>query len=203
MNAQQAVFVVDDDQKVRASLQWLLESLRLRVRTYGSAREFLNEYDPVLSGCLVLDVRMPEISGLQLQAILAEERKCIPTILITGHGDIPMAVRAMRAGAVDFIEKPFNDQELVERIHECLEIDARCRREAETRAKVMARFDSLTLREADVLEGIVSGKSNKAIAAELGISIKTVEVHRARVMSKMAANSVAELTAVCIASGVN
>ncbi len=203
MNAQQAVFVVDDDQKVRASLQWLLESLKLRVRTYSSAREFLSEYDPVVSGCLVLDVRMPEISGLQLQAILAEERRFIPTILITGHGDIPMAVRAMRAGAVDFIEKPFNDQELVERIHECLEIDARCRQEAETRAKVMARFDSLTLREADVLEGIVSGKSNKAIAAELGISIKTVEVHRARVMSKMAANSVAELTAVCIASGVN
>ncbi len=203
MITEPTVFVVDDDHNVRDSLQWLIESLKLRVRTYGSAREFLSEYDPVCSGCLVLDVRMPEISGLQLQTILAEEKRFIPTILITGHGDIPMAVRAMRAGAVDFIEKPFNDQELVERIHECLEIDVRCRQEAETRGKIMARFDSLTLREAEVLEGIVSGKPNKAIAAELSISIKTVEVHRARVMSKMAAKSVAELTAVCIASRVH
>ena len=200
MNGDPTVFVVDDDQTVRGSLQWLLESLKLKVQAYASAQDFLLAYDPVRPGCLVLDVRMPEISGLQLQEILATRKVRIPVILITGHGDIGMAVRAMKSGAFDFIEKPFNDQILLERIQQGLAADARFRKEAANRERIVKRFDSLTPRELEVLEGVVGGKPNKLIAAELEISCKTVEVHRARVMEKMAVDSVAELTALCIAS---
>lgn len=200
MNGDPTVFVVDDDQTVRGSLQWLLESLKLKVQTYASAQDFLSAYDPVRPGCLVLDVRMPEISGLQLQEILATRKVRIPVILITGHGDIGMAVRAMKSGAFDFIEKPFNDQILLERIQQGLAADARFRKEAANHERIVRRFDSLTPREIEVLEGVVGGKPNKLIAVELEISCKTVEVHRARVMEKMAVDSVAELTALCIAS---
>ena len=196
------VFVVDDDQTVRGSLQWLLESLKLNVQTYASAHEFLSVYDPSQPGCLVLDVRMPEFSGLQLQEVLAKRQIRIPVILITGHGDISMAVRAMKAGAVDFIEKPFNDQVLLERIQQCLATDTRQRREAAEREKIIERLDSLTPREAEVLESVIGGKANKEIAADLDISVKTVEVHRSRLMDKMAVSSVAELTALCVASGL-
>lgn len=203
MSDGQTIFVVDDDETVRGSLHWLLESLRLKVQTYASAQDFLSAYDPVQPGCLVLDVRMPDISGLQLQEILAQRQIRIPVILITGHGDISMAVRAMKAGAFDFIEKPFNDQVLLERIQQGLAIDARFRYEAAEREKNIERLGSLTPRESEVLDGVVGGKSNKLIAAELGISIKTVEVHRARVMEKMAVSSVAELTALCITSNLH
>ena len=195
MKGKPTVFVVDDDQTVRGSLQWLLESLKLNVRTYASAREFLSVYDPMWPGCLILDVRMPDISGLQLQDILVQRKVRIPVILITGHGDISMAVRAMKGGAVDFIEKPFNDQVLVERVQQCLAIDSRQRREDVEQMKIIERIERLTPREAEVLDGVVSGKHNKVIAAELCISPKTVEVHRARIMEKMAVSSVAELTA--------
>lgn len=200
MNDEQTIFVVDDDETMRGSLRWLLESLQLRVQTYASAQDFLSIYDPVQPGCLLLDVRMPEISGLELQKILVQRKIRIPIILITGHGDISMAVRGMKAGAFDFIEKPFNDQVLLERVQQCLALDTHQRSLDAEREKIIKRLDSLTPREAEVLDGVVSGKSNKVIAAELDISVKTVEVHRARVMEKMAAKSVAELTALCIAS---
>lgn len=202
MNGNPTVFIVDDDQMVRGSLRWLLESLRLNVQTYASAQDFLSTYDPVQPGCLVLDVRMPDVSGLQLQEVLIQRQIRIPVILITGHGDISMAVRAMKAGAFDFIEKPFNDQVLLERVQQGLALDSRRRREAAERDNISKRFDSLTPREAEVLGGVASGKSNKVIAIDLGISMKTVEVHRARVMEKLAVNSVAELTALYLAAGL-
>jgi FixJ family two-component response regulator len=202
MTSGPVIHVIDDDETVRHSLRWLLESLKHDVQTYPSAHEFLSAYDPVQPGCLVLDVRMPDISGLQLQEILAQRQIRIPIILITGHGDISMAVRAMKAGAFDFIEKPFNDQTLLERVQQGLATDARQRREAAQREKISERLGSLTPREVEVLDGVVSGKSNKLIAAELGISIKTVEVHRAHVMDKMSVTSVAELTALCVTAGL-
>jgi FixJ family two-component response regulator len=202
MRSEQTVFVVDDDETMRGSLRWLLESLKLNVQTYASAQDFLSDYDPVQPGCLVLDVRMPDISGLQLHEILRQRQIHIPVILITGHGDISMAVHAMKAGAFDFIEKPFHDQALLERIQQGLAMDARQRREAAGREKTIERLSSLTPREGEVLEGVISGKSNKLIATELNISTKTVEVHRAHVMEKMSVDSVAELTALCLASGL-
>lgn len=201
MIGQPIVHVVDDDETVRKSVQWLLESLKLNVQTYPSAQDFLSAYDPVQPGCLVLDVRMPDIGGLQLQEILVKRKLHIPVVLITGHGDISMAVNAMKAGAFDFIEKPFKDQVLLERVQQCLALDSRQRREVAEREKIIERLDSLTPREAEVLEGVIGGKANKEIASELDISVKTVEVHRARLMEKMAVNSVAELTSVCIAAG--
>ncbi|MGA7801225.1 MAG: response regulator transcription factor [Gammaproteobacteria bacterium] len=195
------VFVVDDDQTVRGSLQWLLESMKLTVRTFGAAQDFLQTYDTDQPGCVVVDVRMPDISGLQLQEILAQQGIGLPVILITGHGDIATAVRAMKAGAYDFFEKPFNDQLLLERIQQALAADIRLRRDMARQDENAECFNSLTPRETEVLDRVVRGTPNKLIAAELGISIKTVEVHRARVMRKLAVTSVAELTALCVATG--
>lgn len=197
------VFVVDDEQQLRETLQWLLESLNIGVRTFASARGFLADYDPMQPGCLVLDVRMPDISGMQLQEMLRQRNFLIPIIMISAYGDIDMAVRAMKGGAYDFIEKPFNLQMLLEKIQQCLTIDRRRRREAEEQQTILDRLDSLTPRELTVLDLVVSGKSNKRIAAELDISVKTVEVHRAHIMEKMVAHSVAELTALHIASGAH
>ncbi len=201
MKSQSIVHVVDDDETVRMSLKWLLESMKLSVQTHASARDFLAAYNPVQPGCLIADIRMPDISGLQLQEILAKRKMCIPVVMITGHGDISMAVQAMKAGAFDFIEKPFKDQELLERVQQCLALDSHRRREAAEREKIIQRLDTLTPREAEVLAGVIGGKANKEIATELDISVKTVEVHRARLMEKMAVNSVAELTSLCIAAG--
>ncbi len=187
------VFVVDDDPAVRDSLRWLIESVGLSVETYESALAFLEAYYPGRTGCLVLDVRMPGMSGLELQNALASEEIGLPVIVITGHGDVPMAVRAMKKGAVDFIQKPFNDQELLDRIHEALESDAPIRRERAERAEIAVRLAQLTPRELEVMMQVIAGRSNKAIAADLGISGKTVEVHRARIMEKMQAGSLAEL----------
>jgi FixJ family two-component response regulator len=198
MTADATIFVVDDDQTVRNSLRWLLESLQLKVETYASATEFLVSYTPSRPGCLVLDVRMPEVSGLQLQEILAARGVHLPVILITGHGDVSTAVRAMKTGALDFIEKPFNDELLLERIQRGLEIDARQRRQDAERRAVLMRLAQLTARERDVLERVVAGKPNKVVAAELGISARTVEVHRAHIMEKMCADSLAALTAMTI-----
>ena len=193
MSGAPTIFVIDDDQTLRGSLRWLLESMKLNVRTYASAREFLSSYDPAQPGCLVLDVRMPEISGLQLQEILTQRGIRIPVIMITGHGDIAMAVRAMKTGALDFIEKPFNDQELLDRVQQALAIDARQRREEAQRRVAIERLSLLTPREREVLEKVLLGNHNKTIAAELGISMKTVEAHRAKVMEKMGVRSAAEL----------
>lgn len=198
VNAEPTIFVVDDEQPVRDSLQSLLESLRFDAETFASAQDFLSAYDPARPGCLVLDVRMPRMSGLELQQELNARRFHIPVIIITGHGDIPMAVRAMKAGAIDFIEKPFNEQMLLERIQHALTADARQRREDAERQTLRVRIEALTIRQREVLERVIAGKPNKVIAIELGISTKTVEAHRAKVMERLEAHSVAELTALCI-----
>lgn len=187
------VFVVDDDQAMRKSLHWLIESVGLNVETFPSARRFLESYTPGRPGCLVLDMRMPGISGLELQEKLKARNITIPVIFITGHGDVPMAVRAMKAGAIDFIEKPFNDQLLLDRIQHALEQDAQSRSGQAQRAELAARLALLTPREREVMEMVAEGKPNKVIAAQLGVSAKTVEAHRAKVMEKMQAKSLADL----------
>ncbi len=187
------VFVVDDDPAMRDSLRWLLESVGLAVRTFATAREFLENYDPEVPGCLVLDVRMPGMSGLDLQQELLNSGMSVPTIVVTGHAEVPLAVRAVKAGALDFIEKPFGDQLLLDRVRQGIELD-RERRAARRRWEEAAgRVSQLTVREREVMELVVSGKANREIAAELGLSPKTVEVHRAHVMEKMRVDSLAEL----------
>jgi FixJ family two-component response regulator len=187
------VYVVDDDEAMRDSLKWLLESRELKVETYASGEEFLEAFDNDLSGCLVLDVRMPGMSGLDLYERLQARASTLPVVFVTGHGDVPMAVSALKKGAADFIEKPFNDKDMLALIESCMKQDrAAAARRAES-ASMTQRMDSLTQREREVLALIVAGKLNKQIADVLTISIKTVEVHRSRVMEKMGANSVAEL----------
>lgn len=188
------VFVVDDDDAMRHSLAFLLESLGHPVKGFASGEDFLAAWQPDQPGCLVLDVRMPGMSGLELQRELNERGNTLSIVFISGHGDIPMVVRAMRAGAIDFLEKPFNDQVLLDHVTEGLRqsVEA-CARIARQRL-VTARLASLTARERAVMRLVAKGKPNKLIAHELDISIKTVEVHRAHVMEKMGASSVAELT---------
>jgi len=202
MNAEPVVFVVDDDEAMRNSLKWLIESTGMSVRTYGSADEFLANYYPGRAGCLLLDVRMPGMSGLELQGQLARQAIRLPVIIITGHGDVGMAVRAMKAGAVDFIEKPFNDEALLSSIRQALAFDERQRALQTQRAEIAARLAELTPREHEVMEMVTDGSPNKEIAAALGVTAKTVEAHRARVMEKMRAGSLAELVRMSlIASG--
>ena len=187
------VFVVDDDQAMRNSLKWLISSVGMRVECFGSADEFLAGYPAGRAGCLLLDVRMPGMSGLELQEVLAERDIHLPVIIITGHGDVPMAVRALKAGAIDFIEKPFNDELLLDAIRNALALDERRRDVQHERAEVGERLVQLTPREREVMDMVTDGKSNKEIASQLGVSAKTVEAHRARVMEKMRARSLAEL----------
>jgi two-component system, LuxR family, response regulator FixJ len=187
------IYVVDDDEAVRNSLRFLLKSVGLTARTLSSAREFLDTYRPKQPGCVVLDVRMPGMSGLELQQQLNLRGAIIPVIFITGHGDIPMAVEAMQHGAFDFLQKPFRDQDLIDRIQRALERDARNRAALAQHDRIRERFGSLTPRERQVLELMTLGKPNKVMAAELGVSQRTVEIHRARVMEKTAAASLAQL----------
>lgn len=202
MSSQSTVFVVDDDQAMRNSLKWLIESVGMQVETYGSAEEFIRSYYPGRSGCLVLDVRMQGMSGLELQEYFLEQHINIPIIIITGHGDVPMSVRAMKSGAVDFIEKPFNDELLLESIRNALALDAKQRAHQAERAEVASRLAQLTPREHEVMEMVTAGKANKEIASSLGVSAKTVEAHRARVMEKMEASSLAELVKMAITANV-
>lgn len=190
---EQIIYLVDDDEALRDSLVWLLESQGFKVAAFASGEDFLKAWRPDFNGCLLLDVRMPGISGLELHERLKAQYCTLPIIFITGHGDVPMAVAALKKGAVDFIEKPFNDAELLRLVSQCLakEQESRARRRQD--AEVSRRLDQLTQREREVLDLIIIGKLNKQIADVLGISIKTVEVHRARVMEKMAAQSLAEL----------
>lgn len=188
-----AVFIVDDDEAVRNSLRLLVKSVGLTAATFASAQEFLSSYDPSHPGCLVLDVRMPGMSGIELQQHLNLRGAVIPVIFITGHGDIPMAVEAMQQGAFDFLQKPFRDQDLIDRIQRALEKDRASRVELSERQRIRERRDSLTPREREVLELVTSGKPNKVMAADLGLSQRTVEIHRARVMEKMGASSLAQL----------
>ena len=187
------VHIVDDDEAMRDSLKWLLESRGLQVELYASAEEFLRAFNDGFCGCLVLDVRMPGMSGPDLHELLQARASTLPVVFITGHGDVPMAVSALKKGAADFIEKPFNDQDMVGLIESCMKQDRTAAAKRAESASVAQRRDSLTQREQEVLALVVAGKLNKQIADELGISIKTVEVHRSRVMQKMGANSVAEL----------
>jgi len=191
--ADSTVFVVDDDPAMRQSLQFLMESVGASVETYDTAREFLDSYEPSKPGCLVLDVRMPGMSGLELQERLAAEGVAIPVIVITGFGDAQMAVRALKGGAVDFLEKPFTDQHLLERVNEALERDRKRRAKVAEQAEFEARMARLTTRERQVLDFVVEGKANKIIASELGLSPKTVEVHRSRMMDKMGVTTLAQL----------
>ncbi len=193
------VFVVDDDQEVRDALELLMESVGLPVSTYESAQAFLDAFDPNLPGCVVLDVRMPGMSGMDLQARLAAENPHPPVIMITGHGDVSMAVRAVQSGAVDFIEKPFNDQALLDSVHRAIEQDARQRGKASRLSELVQRYESLTPREKEVLKLVASGQRNKVIAAELYVTQSTVEAHRAKVMEKMGAHSLSDLMRMVIA----
>ncbi len=202
MSPDPTVFVVDDDQAMRSSLKWLIESVGVKVEIYATADEFMHSYYPGRSGCLLLDVRMPGMSGLELQEHLVRRQIHIPVIIITGHGDVPMAVRAMKAGAVDFIEKPFNDELLLESIRKALAADERQRGLQSQRAGIASRLAHLTPREHEVMEMVTEGRSNKEIALDLGVSAKTVEAHRARVMEKMEAASLAELVRMVITSGL-
>lgn len=190
---EQRIYIVDDDEALRDSLAWLLDSAGYLTQSYDSAEAFLADYNDTLTGCALLDVRMPGMSGLELFDRLCELHATLPVIFITGHGDVPMAVAALKRGAADFIEKPFNDEDMLTLIRQCLVVEMEGRERRRQDAEVARRLDLLTQREREVLELIVAGRLNKQIADTLGISIKTVEVHRARVMEKMGANSLAEL----------
>jgi FixJ family two-component response regulator len=187
------VFVVDDDEAVRNSLRLLLRSVGLNATALASAPEFLAKYDPAQPGCLVLDVRMPGMSGLELQQQLNMRGAIIPVIFITGHGDVPMAVESMQHGAFHFLQKPFRDQDLLDCIQRALEKDRLARAELAQKSRIRERLQSLTPREREVLSLVTAGKPNKVMAADLGVSQRTVEIHRARVMEKMAAASLAQL----------
>lgn len=192
-NVRPVIFVVDDDAAVRDALKLLLRSVGQAVETFASAPEFLDAYSEDRPGCLVLDIRMPGMSGLELQQKLNERHSILPIIFITGHGDVPMAVEAMQAGAVDFIQKPFRDQDLIDRINQALEKDASNRAALGERNDIRRRLETLTPREHEVLDLVVHGKANKVIAGDLKLSQRTVEIHRARVMEKMQASSLAHL----------
>ena len=202
MGEEQTVYVVDDDAAVRDSLGWLLRSVGLVVETYASGQEFLNKVRAGCNGCAVLDVRMPGLSGLELQERLSVECIVLPIIIITGHGDVPMAVRAIKAGAFDFIEKPFNDQLLLDRVQQALMHNEQTRLLEGERAGVNARLSQLTPREREVLALVVMGNPNKTIASQLEISCRTVEIHRGRVMEKMEVGSLSELVRLGVASGL-
>jgi FixJ family two-component response regulator len=187
------VFIVDDDSGVRSSIRVLMKSIGLAATPFASAREFLEAYNPHQPGCLVLDIRMPGMSGLELQEALNDKGAVIPVIFITGHGDIPMAVEAMRQGAFDFLQKPFRDQDLIDRIQKALDQDKETRESLKEHSRIRARIASLTPREKEVLDLLTTGKANKSMAQDLGLSQRTVEIHRAHVMEKMGAKSVAQL----------
>jgi FixJ family two-component response regulator len=187
------VFIVDDDASMRESLKNLIRSVGLRVEPFASAQDFLRSERPNVPGCLVLDVRLQGLSGLDLQKRMAESDIEMPIIFISGHGDIPMTVQAMKAGAVEFLTKPFRDQDLLDAIQHALERDRKAREQREEIQKLRRRFESLTQREREVMGLVVTGLLNKQIAGELGTSETTIKIHRHQVMEKMAANSLAEL----------
>ncbi len=193
MSEEITVFIVDDDEEVRDSLKLLIESVGLETETFDSAESYLKSFDPSRAGCLILDVRMRGMSGLSLQEHLSREGIHPPIIIITGHGDVQMAVKAVKAGASEFLEKPFNEQLLLDSIHIAIERDAEQRGKASKLAEIQQKVDSLTDREKEVMELVVTGMQNKNIASELYITQSTVEAHRAKVMEKMEARTLSAL----------
>jgi len=198
----ETVFIVDDDTRVLQALARLLKSHGFQVRTFHSAKHFLEEHDPYIPGCLILDVAMPELTGLQLQDTLAKCAQRRMIIFLSGHGDIPVATRAMRAGAVHFLTKPVNDKVLLSAVNEALERDRLARISSAAKLSSQKRFATLTPREREVMEHVVDGRLNKEIASDLGTVEKTVKVHRGRVMSKMGARSLAELVRIALRLGI-
>jgi two-component system response regulator FixJ len=196
------VHVIDDDEAVRQSVEFLLRTSGLTAKTYDSASAFLAALPAIESGCVITDVRMPEISGIDLLRHLGERRIEIPVIVITGHGDVPLAVEAMKAGAVDFLEKPFDDELLLRSVRFALNRSRQNAERESERAEIDARLATLTNRERDVLDGLVAGKPNKIIAFDLAISPRTVEIYRANVMTKMKAASLSELVRMALIAGV-
>ncbi len=192
-DSQQKVFVVDDDEAVRDSLSMLFQSVGLKAETYSSADSFLSTYSDAMAGCLILDIRMPGMNGIELQQELVRRRASVPIIFITGHGDVPMAVQAMQDGATDFIQKPFRDQDLLDRVQKSLLDDQSFRISLARKQEIEAKFEKLTEREQQVLELILQGLANKTIAEDLSLSQRTVEVHRSRIMEKMGTRSIAQL----------
>jgi len=198
-HTQGTVYIVDDDEAVRDSLRWLLEANGYRVRAYASAENFLSEYEPAQIGILIADIRMPGMSGLELQEQLIARQSPMPIVFITGHGDVPMAVSTMKKGAIDFLEKPFNESDLREIVVRMFEQAEQRRHAAQVQRDHDAMLARLTAREQQVLERIVAGRLNKQIADDLGISIKTVEAHRANIMEKLEVTTVADLMKVALA----
>jgi two-component system response regulator FixJ len=197
---QPTVYIVDDDQATRKSLRWLVETLGVPVQTFHCAVSFLDAYDASMPGCLVLDMMMPGMNGLELQRTLIERGIEIPVIVLTGYADVPTAVRALKNGAVEFLEKPFNDDVLLEQIRKALALDTRRRSERGSLEIVRERMARLTRRESEILELVVEGLSSKEIAGRLVVSFKTVEAHRAKVMRKMEAESVAQLVRMVVSA---
>ncbi len=193
LKTQPTVYIVDDDQATRKSLRWLVETLGVSVQTFHSGASFLDSYDPVQPGCLVLDVMMAGMSGLELQRELNARKIEIPVIVLTGYGDVPTAVVALKNGAIEFLEKPFDGEVLLEQVRKALELDSSRRRERDAGDVIRQRLARLTPREREILKMVVDGLSSKEIATKLGVSFKTVEAHRAKVMKKMEAKSVAQL----------
>jgi len=197
---EQTVYIVDDDEGVREGFGLLMETVGQRYALYSSAVEFFDAYDSAMSGCLVLDIRMSRMSGIELQERLNERGSLLPIIFITGHGDIPMAVDAMRRGALDFIRKPFREQSVLDRINEALDLNAGKRKTVFGREQTLGRIDGLTEREREVFDLVAAGKLNKVIGSDLGISERTVEVHRSQVMKKLGVQTLAQLVRIKIES---
>ena len=200
MKNEQTVFIVDDDEGVRDGLSLLLATVGQHSELYESAYDFLQAYDPSRHGCLVLDIRMPRMTGLDLQGKLIEMGSKLPIIFITGHGDVPMAVEAMRRGAVDFIRKPFREHDLLDRINEALNLDDDIQKKQVSRQQLADKLEALSEREWQVFERVAEGEMNKVIAADLGISERTIEVHRGQVMKKLGVKTLAQLVRVKIES---
>lgn len=199
MKNQKTVYVVDDDKAMRDSLRWLLESAGMEVKTYASAAKFLDDYQPKQAGCALVDVRMPRMSGLELHHTMTQKQMTLPVIIITGHGDISTAVQAMKAGAFDFVEKPFDDQKLLKRINEAIDFDTAIRRELVDIEVIIQRIEKLSPREREVMDLVVEGQMNKQIGQSMGVTDKTVESHRAAVMRKMEAGTAVELVKMALA----
>jgi two-component system response regulator FixJ len=202
MSSRSTVFVVDDDPGILGSLTWLLTSVRLQVETYDSAQRFLGVVDPDRPGCLLLDLRMPGMGGLELQQTLTARGITLPVIFVTGHGDVTGAVRALKAGAFDFFEKPFNDHDLLARIHEAIAHDREVRAERALKESVRARVDTLTRRQKDILDLVVSGETSRDIAQRLGLSPSTIEGHRIKILKRMGASGLVDLVRMIASAGI-